>query len=40
MDEAVKTGEPRSKEYEESIAKCTRSLRNLHQAKEKFMIAR
>ncbi|NJD59456.1 MAG: DNA primase [Anaerolineales bacterium] len=40
MDEAVKTGEPRSKEYEESITKCTRSLRNLHQAKEKFMIAR
>jgi DNA primase len=40
MDEAVKTGEPRSKEYEESIAKCTRSLRNLHQAKEKFMVAR
>jgi DNA primase len=40
MDEAVKTGEPRSKEYEEGISKCTRSLRNLHQAKEKFMTAR
>jgi hypothetical protein len=40
MDEAVKTGEPRSKDYEEGIAKCSRSLRNLHEAKEKFMIAR
>jgi DNA primase len=40
MDEAVKTGEPRAKEYEEGIARCTRSLRNLHQAKERFITAR
>jgi DNA primase len=40
MDEAVKTGELRTKEYEEGIAKCTRSLRNLHQAQERFITAR
>lgn len=40
MDEAVKTGEQRTREYEEGIAKCTRSLRNLHQAKERFITAR
>jgi DNA primase len=40
MDEAVKTGELRTKEYEEGIAKCTRALRNLHQAQERFITAR
>jgi hypothetical protein len=40
MDEAVKTGELRTKEYEEGIAKCTRSLRNLHQAQERFISVR
>lgn len=40
MDEAVKTGELRTKEYEEGIARCTRSLRNLHQAQEHFISAR
>jgi DNA primase len=40
MDEAAKTGELRTKEYEEGIAKCTRSLRNLHQAQERFITAR
>jgi DNA primase len=40
MDEAVKTGEQRTREYEEGIAKCTRSLRNLHQAKERFITSR
>lgn len=36
MDEAVQAGDLRTKEYEESIARCSRSLRNLHQAREKF----
>jgi hypothetical protein len=40
MDEAVKTGEPRTKENEEGIAKCTRSLRSIHQAQKRFMSAR
>jgi DNA primase len=40
MDEAAKTGELRTKEYEEGIARCTRSLRNLHQAQERFITAR
>ena len=40
MDEAAKTGELRTREFEESIAKCTRSLRNLHQAQERFITAR
>jgi DNA primase len=40
MDEALRTGEPRNPEFEESIARCTRSLRNLHQAKERFITAR
>ena len=40
MDEAVKTGELRTKEYEEGIAKCTRALRNLHQAQERLITAR
>ncbi len=40
MDEAVKTGELRTREFEEGIAKCTRSLRNLHQAQERFLTTR
>jgi DNA primase len=40
MDEAAKSGELRTKEFEEGIAKCTRSLRNLHQAQERFITAR
>jgi DNA primase len=40
MDEAVKSGEPRTKEHEEGIAKCTRSLRSIHQAQKRFMSAR
>jgi DNA primase len=39
MDEAVSSGEPRSKELEEGIAKCTRSLRNIHMAQNKFIAA-
>jgi DNA primase len=37
MDEAEQAGDLRTKDYEEGIAKCTRSLRNLHQAREKFI---
>jgi DNA primase len=37
MDEAAQAGDLRTKEYEETIARCTRSLRNLHQAREKFV---
>ncbi len=37
MDESAQSGDVRSKEYEESIARCSRSLRNLHQAREKFV---
>ena len=40
MDEAVKTGELRTREFEEGISKCTRSLRNLHQAQERFITTR
>ncbi len=40
MDEAVKTGESRTRENEEGIAKCTRSLRSIHQAQKRFMTAR
>jgi DNA primase len=40
MDEAAKAGELRTKEYEEGITKCTRALRNLHQAQERFITAR
>lgn len=36
MDEAAQTGDLRTKEYEDGIAKCTRALRNLHQARERF----
>jgi hypothetical protein len=37
MDEAAQTGDLRTKEFEEGIAKCTRTLRNLHQAREKLI---
>jgi len=40
MDEAAQAGDLRTKEYEESIARCSRSLRNLHQAREKFITGR
>ncbi|OGN95142.1 MAG: DNA primase [Chloroflexi bacterium RBG_13_50_21] len=40
LDEATKGGELRTKEYEEGIAKCTRSLRNIHQAQDRFITAR
>jgi len=40
MDEASQTGDVRSKEYEENINKCSRTLRNLHQAREKFITGR
>jgi DNA primase len=36
MDEAVQAGDLRTKELEDGIAKCTRTLRNLHQARERF----
>jgi DNA primase len=36
MDEAAQAGDVRSKEYEDGIAKCTRMLRNLHLAHERF----
>jgi DNA primase len=40
MDEAVNEGEPRTRVNEEGIAKCTRSLRSIHQAQKRFMNAR
>ena len=40
MDEAAQAGDIRTKEYEESIARCSRSLRNLHQARERFITGR
>ncbi len=36
MDEATIAGDIRTKEYEERIAKCSRMLRNIHQARENF----
>jgi DNA primase len=36
MDEATQAGDLRTKEYEDGIAKCSRTLRNLHQARERF----
>jgi DNA primase len=36
MDEAAQAGDFRTKEYEDGIAKCTRTLRNLHQAHERL----
>lgn len=40
MDEAAQTGDIRSKEFEENMARCTQALRNLHQAREKFITGR
>ncbi len=40
MDEAYQTGDLRTKDSEESIARWTRSLRNLHQARERFVSSR
>jgi hypothetical protein len=37
MDEAAQEGDLRTKEFEDGIAKCTRTLRNLHQARERFV---
>ena len=36
MDEASQAGDQRTREFEDGIAKCTRTLRNLHQARERF----
>ena len=40
MDEAAQGGDMRSKEYEEDMAHATQTLRNLHQAREKFITGR
>jgi DNA primase len=40
MDEAAQGGDMRSKEYEEGMAHATQTLRNLHQAREKFITGR
>jgi len=40
MDEAAQGGELRTREHEESMARCTLMLRNLHQAREKFITGR
>jgi DNA primase len=37
MDEAAQSGDLRTKEFEETIARCSRSLRNLHEARERFI---
>jgi DNA primase len=37
MDEAAQGGDLRTKEFEENMARCTQTLRNLHQAHEKFI---
>jgi DNA primase len=37
MDESAQAGDLRTKEYEDGIAKCTRTLRNLHLARERFV---
>ena len=36
MDEAVLLGDLRTREYEDGITKCTRTLHYLHQARERF----
>ena len=36
LDEAALAGDFRTKEYEDGVAKCSRMLRNLHQARERF----
>jgi DNA primase len=40
MDEAAQTGDLRSKDFEEGMARHTQTLRNLHEAREKFTIGR
>lgn len=40
MDEAAQAGGLRSKEFEEGIARCSRSLRSLHMAKERYITGR
>jgi len=40
MDEAAQSGDMRTREFEESMARCTQTLRNLHQAREKFITGR
>jgi DNA primase len=40
MDEAAQAGDLRSKEFEESMARCTQSLRSLHQAHERYITGR
>jgi DNA primase len=40
MDEAAQGGDLRTKEYEESMSRCTQILRNLHQARERFISGR
>ena len=39
MDETISSGGPRSKELEEGIEKCARSLRNIHLAQERYTTA-
>jgi DNA primase len=36
MDEASQAGDLRTREYEDGITRCSRTLRNLHQARERF----
>jgi DNA primase len=40
MDEAAQAGDLRSKEFEESMARCTQTLRSLHQAHERYITGR
>ncbi len=40
MDEAAQGGDLRTKEYEENMARFSQTLRNLHQAREKFITGR
>jgi len=37
MDEAAQAGDLRTREYEDGITRCTRTLRNLDQARERFI---
>jgi DNA primase len=40
MDEAAREGDLRTKEYEEGMTRCAQTLRNLHQARERFVTGR
>jgi DNA primase len=40
MDEAAQAGDLRTPEFEESMTRCSQTLRNLHQAREKFISGR